>query len=398
MSTTKDIDRLLKALADQRELPGVSLSVYHGDEQLYEGYYGYQDMARTIPLTPKSMFRVYSMTKPISALCGLIQHERGYFLMDDPVSEFLPEYKHLKLSIRRPDGSWGVEDSKEPMLMKHLFNMNVGFYAHDDSPTARGMDDMIRRLGGTKFQGDYDHLTEIRELPSIPMLFEPGTRWQYGYGLDIMAAVVEVTSGKSIGTFMKENIFDPCGMKETAHFFRPGWKERLMDCVERLPNGSVKLCTECLGDPIDACHRPEAKYESASAGLLSTLRDYQKFCIMLANGGTINGEHVVGRKTIEMMRQNLLTGDLVKDFADFGGDVGSTRGYGYGYGVRTLLDPAAAFSNGSVGEFGWVGAAGSWMMVDPVEKLSAVFVMQEMLPNDQYYHPRIRNAVNGLLR
>ena len=393
MSKAQDLDNLLQCLMNERELPGVSLSVYQGDHRLYEGYFGHQDMARTIPLTSDSIFRVYSMTKPISALCGLIQYERGAFLMDDPVSVYLPEYKNLKISVRRPDGSWGVEESKEPMLMRHLFNMNVGFYAHDDSPTAKGMDDMIKRLGGTKFQGNYDHLTEIRALAEIPMLFEPGTHWQYGYGLDIMGAVVEVTSGKGLGQFMKENIFDPCDMKETGHFFRPGWKERLMDCVERKSDGLVQFCTVCLGDPIDSCHRPEAKYESASAGLLSTMRDYQKFCCMLANGGVWNGERIVGRKTVEMMRQNLLTGELVKDFSAFN----NTAGYGYGYGVRTLLDPVKALNNSSVGEYGWLGAAGSWMEIDPVEKLSAVFVMQEMLPDDHYYHNRVRAAVNGLL-
>lgn len=393
MSTAQDLDNLLLRLIEERELPGVSLSVYRGEEQLYEAYFGYQDMARTIPLTPEAMFRVYSMTKPISALCGLIQYERGAFLMDDPVYEYLPEYRHLKLSVRNPDGTWRVEESKEPMLMKHLFNMNVGFYAHDDSPTAKGMEDMIRRLGGTKFQGDYDHLTEIRELTSIPMLFEPGAHWQYGYGLDIMGAVVEVTSGKGLGQFMKENIFDPCDMKETGHFFRPGWKERLMDCVERHPDGSVQFCTECLGDPIDSCHRPEAKYESASAGLLSTMREYQHFCCMLADGGVWKGNRIAGRKTIEMMNTNLLNEVQTADFAQFG----NTAGYGYGYGVRTLLDPAKALNNGSIGEFGWLGAAGSWMQIDPVEKLSAVFVMQEMLPDDHFYHNRIRAAVNGLL-
>lgn len=393
MGTKKDIDNLLQWMMEKRELPGVSLSVYQGTEKLYENYFGYQDMERTIPLTPDAMFRVYSMTKPISAVCGLIMYERGAFLMDDPVSEYLPEYKHLKLSVQKEDGTWEVEDSKEPMLMRHLFNMNVGFYDHSGSPTDLGMQEMLKKLGGSKFQANYTHLTEIKTLPMIPMLFEPGTKWQYGYGLDIMTGVVEEISGKSLGTFMKDNIFDPLEMNHTGHFFKPGWKENLMDCVIRR-DGKVEKCDSILGDPIDSCHRPDAVYESASAGLLSTLNDYQKFCCMLANGGTWNGEKIIGRKTLAMMNQNLMKDEFFPTF----NMSGNFNGYGYGYGVRTMMDPAAAGSNSGVGEFGWSGAAGTWMEIDPTDKLSAVFVMQEMMPDEHFYHHRIRAAVNGLAK
>lgn len=393
MSTKKDIDNLLQWLMEERELPGVSLSVYQGTEKLYENYFGYQDVERTIPLTPDAMFRVYSMTKPISAVCGLIMYERGAFLMDDPVSEYLPEYKNLKISVQKEDGTWEVEDSKVPMLMRHLFNMNVGFYDHSGSPTDLGMQEMLKKLGGSKFQANYTHLTEIKTLPMIPMLFEPGTRYQYGYGLDIMTGVIEEITGKSLGTFMKENIFDPLEMNHTGHFFKPGWQENLMDCVIRR-DGKVSKCDGIMGDPIDSCHRPDAVYESASAGLLSTLNDYQIFCNMLANGGTWNGEKILGRKTIAMMSQNLLKDEFFKAF----NMSGNYSGYGYGYGVRTMMDPAAGGSNCGIGSFGWQGAAGSWMEIDPTDKLSAVFVMQEMMPDERYYHHRIRAAVNGLAK
>lgn len=395
MATSKDLDNLLKRFVDERELPGVSMSVYQGTEKLYEEYFGYQDMDRKIPLSPDAMFRVYSMTKPISALCGMIMYERGAFLMDDPVSEYLPEYKNLKVSVKKDDGTWDVEDSKVPMLMKHLFTMNVGFYAHDGSPTDLGMGEMLKKLGGSKFQANYTHLTEIKTLPMIPMLFEPGEHFQYGYGLDIMAGVVEEISGKSLGTFMKDNIFDPLEMNHTGHFFKPGWKENVMDCVIRnKQDGTVTKCDSILGDPLDSCHRPDAVYESASAGLLSTLNDYQIFCNMLANGGTWNGEQIIGRKTLAMMNQNMLNEKTQNEFENFG----PYKGYSWGYGVRTLVDPGRALNNGSVGEFGWQGAAGSWMMVDPAEKLSCVFVMQEMMPDEHFYHHRIRAVVNGLAK
>ncbi len=391
MSTTKDLDRLLQRFVD-RGIPGAALSVYRGEKKLYEGFCGHRDLARTRPLTADTLFRMHSITKVYSSLCGMMEYERGAFLMDDPVYEYLPEYRHMKLSVKQPDGSWTVEDAKQPMLMKHLFNMNVGFYAFDDSPTAKGLAECHEKLGGSKFQADYSLREEIRALAEVPMLFEPGTRWQYGYGIDIMAVVVEVTSGLSLGEYMKKNIFEPLGMQDTGFRFRPGWRERLAECVRRKPDGTVELCSDLLGDPLDTMYREEAAYEAADAGLLSTLGDLQVFSAMLACGGTWKGERIVGRKTLELMRQDLLTVDMKKEF--IGPD---TKGYGYGYGVRTYVDPAAGLSSGSVGEFGWEGAAGAWMLADPAEKLSIAFMIQDMMPDSRYYNNRLRAVSYGLL-
>ena len=391
MSTAKDLDRLLQKFID-RGLPGAALSVMKGDELLYESYAGSRDMAGTTPMDPDTLFRIHSITKAVSSLCGMMEFERGAFLMDDPVYEYIPEYRHMKLSVRQPDGSWTVEEAKEPMLIKHAFNMNVGFYDFGDSPTARGLKEVHDRLGGSKFQAGYSLMEEIRALAEVPMLFEPGSQWQYGYGIDIMAVVVEVVSGMSLGQFMKEKLFEPLGMKDTGFRFRPGWRERMAECVRHTPEGKVERCGDLLGDPLDSMYREDAAYEAADAGLISTLRDLQVFSAMLANSGSWKGEKIIGRKTIDMMRQNLLTVDMLKVF-----QVGEMKGYGYGYGVRTLMDPAAGLCSGSVGEFGWEGAAGAWMMADPAEKLSAAFMIQDMLPDAKFYNDRLRAVINGLL-
>ncbi len=391
MSGKKDLDRLLQQFID-RGVPGAALSVYRGEEPLYEGYLGHRDMAGTQPLTPDTLFRIHSITKAVSSLCGMMEYERGAFLMDDPVYEYIPEYRDLKLSVKQPDGSWTVEPSREPMLIKHLFNMNVGFYAHDGSPTQTGLAECHKKLGGSKFQAGYSLGDEIRALAEVPMLFEPGSHWQYGYGIDIMAVVVEVTSGMSLGEFMQKRILDPLGMKDTGFRFRPGWRERMAECVIHRPDGTVSHCDSLLGDPLDSMYREDAAYEAADAGLISSLRDIQVFSAMLACGGTWKGERIVGRKTIDLMRTNQLTDSMMKEFAS-----PDLRGYGYGFGVRTYLDPGAGLCAGSPGEFGWTGAAGNWMMADPAERLSASFMIQDMLPKGKYYHNRIRAAVYGLL-
>lgn len=393
MSTAKDLENLLRHYID-RGVPGAALSVYRGEEPLYEGYLGHRDMAHTQALTPDTLFRIHSITKAYSALCGMMEYERGAFLMDDPVYEYLPEYRHMQVGVKREDGTWTVEESREPMRMKHLFNMNVGFYAYDDSPTARGLRECHERLGGSKFQADYSLGEEIRALAQVPMLFEPGTHWQYGYGIDIMAVVVEVTSGMPLGRYMQEKIFDPLGMKDTGFRFRPGWRERLAECVRHKPDGTVEHCDDLLGDPLDSMYRESAAYEAADAGLLSTLKDLQVFSAMLACGGSWKGERIIGRKTIDLMRRNVLTEAMLKEFV---GSMPEMRGYGYGFGVRTYLDSAQGLCSGSVGEFGWLGAAGAWMMADPEERLSAAFMLQDMLPDSRYYNNRLRAAIYGLL-
>ena len=394
MSTTKDLDRLLRSFVEKKNLPGAALSVCRGGELLYENYQGCRDMAQTQPMTPDTLFRIHSITKAISSVCGMMEFERGAFLMDDPVSAYIPEYKDLKVSVKQPDGTWRVEDSKTPMLMRHLFNMNVGFYAYDKSPTAKGLKEVHEKLGGSKFQADYSLNEEIRALAEIPMLFEPGTHFQYGYGISIMGAVVEITSGMPLSRYMREKIFDPLGMRDTGFRFLPGWRERMAECVRQMPDGTVAHCDDLLGDPLDSMYRESARYEAPDAGLISTLGDLQAFSGMLACGGTWKGERIIGRKTLEMMRQNLLTESMLKEFRT---SMPEMKGYGYGYGVRTLMDPVSGLTNASAGEYGWEGAAGAWMMADPVDQLSAAFMIQDMLPDSKYYNDRLRSVIYGLL-
>jgi len=391
MSVKNDLDRLMERYVTM-DPHGAALSVTHKGETIFEGYYGFSDFARTKPVTPDTLYRLYSMTKPIAALCGMIQFERGVFLMDDPLYEYLPEFRHMYVRVKKEDGTWDVEEAKKPILMKNLFNMAVGFNARDDSPTAVAMKKLREDLGGSKFSGKYDHLTEMRALAKVPMTFEPGEHWQYGYGLDLMTAVVEATSGLTLGQFMQKNIFDPLEMKETAYRFRNGWQERLMECAGKDAEGKMVRREKSIDGSIDTGHMPDQIYEGAATGLLSTLRDYQKFNTMLAMGGTLGDVKIVGRKTIDLMRTNLLTETQMKDFAN-----PNLNGYGYGYGVRTLLDPGAANSNGTVGEFGWAGAAGTWMIADPGEQFSLVFMQQVMPSDERWYQHRLRSVAYGLL-
>ena len=392
MSGFHDIERLMHHFLEMENGPvGCAVSISQGEETLFEKSYGYADCEKSKPLTLDAVYRQFSTTKVIAALCGLIQYERGYFLLNDPVSDYLPEYKHMQVQVPRPDGGWDLVESKEPILMRHAFSMGVGMLAHDDSPAALEMQRIRAEMGGSKLCNKYDHLTEIRAFGAVPMLWEPGTHWQYGQGLDIMAAVVEATSGMGLGDFMKKNIFDPLGMKDTAYRFTESMKERLVDCTVRNEQG--ELAAYPTGE-MDRCCQPDAIYECAATGLLSTVPDYAKFAKMLANGGKLGDVEIVGRKSIDLLRRNQLTDAQLAEFRSNS----YMAGYGYGLGVRTKMDPAAGGSNGAMGEFGWSGLLGTWVSIDPEEKTSIVYMHQNWPNHEEYTHLRLRAAANGLFR
>ncbi len=390
MSTTRDIEKLMQHFLDVGPV-GCCVSINQGEETLFEHYCGYADAAKTKPLGPEHYFRMFSMTKVVAALCGLIQYERGMFKLDDPISEYLPEYKHMTVQVKREDGGWDIVESKVPITLRHAFSMSVGMLAHDGSPTDEETKKMQQRLGGNKNCNKYDHLTETRALASVPMLWEPGEHFQYGVGLELMAAVVEVTSGMGLGDFMQKNIFDPLGMKDTGYRFSGDMQSLTVDGVMRAPDGSFSI--HPMMPMMDRLTMPDSVYECASTGLISTLRDYTKFAKMLANGGRLGDVQIVGRKSINLMRQNMLGEQALKDFTAFH----DLPGYGYGMGVRTMMDLSQG-CNSSVGEFGWTGLMGTWVGIDPEEKTSIVY-MHQMFPNmEAYMHPRIRNAANGLFK
>ena len=393
MSTFQDMDHLLRHFLSLKNGPvGCAVTVNRGEETIYENCIGYADCAKTKPLAPDAVFRLFSMTKVIVAICGLIQYERGAFLLTDPISDYLPEYKHMKVQQRRPDGGWDVVDSKRPILMRDAFSMSVGMLAHDGSPADTEMQRIRAELGGRKLCNKYDHLTEIRAFAGVPMLWEPGTHWQYGEGLELMSAVVEVTSGMSLGEFMEKNIFAPLGMKDTGYRLKGDMAERLVECSRR--NEAGELYPASFDFLEDRCIQPDAVYECASTGLLSTIGDYTRFTKMLANGGHLGDVEIVGRKSIDLMRSNFLTDSQLNEFRDSP----YRAGYGYGMGVRTMMDPAAGCSNSAVGEFGWSGFLGTWVEVDPSDKTSIVY-MHQTFPNlEEYCHPRLRAAANGLFR
>ena len=380
------LDTLLKSFIEKGPR-GCSCSVVHKGEQVYSGCFGYAE-AKT-PVTEDSLFRIYSMTKVITCTAALKLFEEGRFLMHDPLCEYLPEFRDMEYVSPTPNGHFEVKKSERPILVKDLFAMTSGLcYPDIDSEAGRRMSVKMDELKHYYDNGEVLSLRDYsKALATVPLAFEPGTHWRYGTSHDILGAFIEVVSGRNFDTFLKDEIFEPLEMKDTG--FR--WSEESVSRVCPYYHKDEKGNYTVLSDQ-DYWHENNRWPPIGGAGLLSTLGDYQKFASMLAESGTLKGIRILGRSTIDMMRTNLLTPEMMKDF-----NWEVQKGYGYGFGVRTALNRGIGGFNSSPGEFGWAGLAGTYVLADPGERLSVVY-MQQLSPSlEDVHNPRIRAVVYGAL-
>lgn len=385
MSTTKDLDQLLKSFID-RGLPGCTLHVYQHGKPLYEGCYGVTDIETKAPVTKDSIFRLASMSKIPLYTVMMMLYEQGRFLLDDPVGNYLPEWKTSTKYETQPDGSVKVVPTNRPITIKDTLTMKCGLpYCNFDGPTEdvtlQGMQKCMRPLWD---KGHYTLQEHLKAMSSAPLACEPGTQWIYGFSSEIAAGLVEVICDKPINDVFREMLFEPLGMESTGAIFFGDTKERMVKLYAKGKDGELTKGP----DFFDKKHLPGKENEAGWGRLFTTGQDFSHLMQMLACGGVYDGVRLMGRKTIDLMRINTLPGTFSDSY---------NAGYGYGYGFRTLVDHAAGNLNGSAGSFGWTGGFGSWCEADPQEGFSIVY-MHNLMPNDeQYYHPRVRNASYGLI-
>jgi CubicO group peptidase (beta-lactamase class C family) len=368
--------------------PGCACQVMHNGEVIYEHYAGLADLASGQPVDAGTVYRLYSLSKVVTCVAALTFFEQGAFFMDEPVADYLPEFRHMEVIHENGDGEVQVLPARNPIRIRDLFTMTSGLtYPGDSSLASRQLGtlvfDMKRRLAEGR---SYDTQSFTKALARMPLALEPGTRWCYGFSTDVLGALIEILSGSSLGQALQARIFDPLGMPDTSFKIKNDQKSRLCTLYDRSTDGRLSVNTT-----EDDLIQPGSLLESGGSGLLSTLGDYSRFAHMLALGGELGGTKIIGRKTVDLMTTNQLSPKQLCDFNT------TRQGYGYGLGVRTMVDVVAAGSNGSAGEFGWSGLAGCWMMADRSEKLSAVY-MQQMMPNMLDLHaPKLRAILYGVL-
>lgn len=339
-------------------LAGCACSVVHRGKTIYEGYYGYADLEVQRPIGPDTIYRLYSMTKVITCTAALILFERGRYLLTDPLYDYLPEFQNPLVYRHGEDGTLYTSPAKTPIRIKDLFMMTSGLTMHGDRTETE------RQVSKLSIKDIPDARTMAKLLADIPLAFDPGTRWHYGFSHDVLGALIEALTGKTFGQFLKEEIFEPLGMNDTFFRIPDGKRSRLSTLYSQTDDGLTPNLEN------EAIYQPEATIECGGHGLLSTLEDYGRFTQMLARGGEQNGVRILGRKTIELMATNHLNAIQLADMEA----LGTWPGYGYGLGVRVVNDRPKGGINGTSGEFGWAGAAGTWMAADPKEELSIVYM------------------------
>lgn len=369
------------------KIAGAQMAIVRGGEVGYFQSFGDQDRERSVQVAEDTIWRLYSMTKPITGVAMLTLYEQGHFQLGDPIDRWIPEWKGMQVTV--DDGSGGtrlVAADRAPTVRDVLTHTSGIGYGPENQ-------DLV--IGERNWLADHDLESMSKTFGAWPLRFQPGTRWLYSHGMDIAARLVEIMSGMPYDEYLRTAIFEPLGMVDTDFWVPPGKVDRFAACYGRNARKELVL----IDDPTESSYLRKPKLLNGGGGLVGTTGDYLRFTAMLANGGELDGVRVLGRKTVELMASNHLAGD--GDMADFAlpmgyGEVGFT-GAGFGLTVAVSKGPAASGVVGSAGEFMWGGAASTTFWVDPSEELGVVF-MTQLLPSGTFNFPdQLKALVYGSL-
>ncbi len=379
----RKLSRLTTLLESQREkgrIQGCGLVVEHKGKRVYETHFE--------PDREDSIYKIFSMTKPITAMAAMMLYERGELDLMSRVSDYLPGFKDCK--VASPEG---IKKAEKQILIKDLLNMTSGIvYPGDFGEAERSMGKVFKEATAQRQSGILKSNVDFcNKLAEGYLAFEPGMGYRYGFSADIMAGVIEVITGQKYSEFLKKEIFTPLNMEDTAFKIDESKAFRAAVLYRRDKTGKAVRAEDDVRRRLSMEHPTrEPLFESGGAGLYSTLNDYSHFAQMLLNKGSYHGKELIGKKTLAFMTSPQLT-PLQQDALD----LDSCVGYGYGNYFRILTDPSAACSNGSIGEYGWDGMAGTYFFVDPTEELIVIYMQQIEGGCDYNFIRGIRQIVYG---
>jgi CubicO group peptidase (beta-lactamase class C family) len=369
------------------KIAGCQITVARGDHVAYHRSIGLMDRERNKPITEDTIWRIYSMTKPITSVALMQLYEKGQFLLTDPVHRYIPSWEGLRVGTVKDDGTIDTVECEQPITVRDALMHMTGLPSFMASvhPIDRAFT-VERRDAGSG--ATLESVCEI--LSRHPLKFQPGTRWSYGLSTDICARLVEVLSGQTFDEYLRTEIFEPLGMADTAFFVPDDKLERFAANYNRKAGAAPQLGD----DPETSNYRRRPSYFSGAGGLVSTTPDYLRFCRMLVERGELEGHRILGRKTLELMTVNHLpdNADLTTMAVGGFGEAGFT-GVGFGLGFAVGQGPAATAMAGSAGEYYWGGAASTAFWIDPTEDLAVVF-MTQLMPSASYpFRAQLRSLV-----
>ena len=383
--SSEQLGRLVTTLrvdAEKGQIPGaVLLIARQGKIALFESV-GILDPATKAPMTKDAIFRIYSMSKPITSVAIMMLVEEGKLALGDPVAKYLPQLAEVKVGVEKPgaDGKPTLElvAPRRPMTVQDLLRHTSGLtYGVFGASLVRTQYRDSKLLTDLRSNADF-----VDRLATLPLAYHPGTTWEYSHSTDVVGRIVEVVSRKSLYEFEKERILDPLGMKDTA--FDVTDKARQGRIAEAFPNDRTIGTNTEFFDP-----RAPQRWQSGGGGMVGTVMDYARFCQMLLNGGTLDGRRLLSPKTVAYMTADHLDASIAP-----GPAYGPGPGFGFGLGFAVRRDAGVSPLQGSVGEFNWGGAGGTYFWIDPKEDMFVVFAMQS--PKQRvYYRPLLKNMVYG---
>ena len=374
LSTTR-LERLgsvMRGEIERGRIPGAVALIARRGRLAYFDSYGRLDPARVEPMAKDSIFRIYSMTKPIVSVAAMMLWEEGRFLLSDPIGKFLPELGTLKVAVTR-GSELDLVDAERPITIQDLLRHTSGltYEFRGNGPVHKKY--MAERI----YSRNQSNADQVATLAKLPLVHQPGTQWEYSRSTDVLGRLVEVLSGLTLGEYLQQNILGPLGMPDTAFHVPAPKHARLAEAFAKDPD---------TGSGVQLINVHDApKFESGGGGLVSTAGDYARFLQMLLNRGKLDGVRLLSRKTIELMTADHLgpiTGapDLL------------LPGYGFGLGFAVRLEPGISHVPGSVGQYFWGGLAGTTFWVDPAEELFAVMLIQGPGQRD-YFRTLFRDLV-----
>ena len=370
-------DHIERNYIDTGKFTGSLVGIYRKGRLVHDSTMGLMDRERKKPVEWDTVFRIFSMTKPVTSVALMMLFEKGLIQLDDPVYRYIPSFRKLEVYVSGVDGSFETRAPDRSLTIKDLLSHQSGFTYDflkeneiDAAYSSRGI--------GSATQKDLASL--IDSLSDLPLLFSPGDRWNYSVSTDVCGHLVELISGQSLDTFFYENIFEPLGMSDTGFYVPAVDIPRFSANYLYNLNGLPKL----LDDPLKSRFIKRPSFLSGGGGLVSTAEDYLSFCRMILGGGELNGNRILSRKTIDLMSANHLTGGVdLAEVASGRWSETSYQGMGFGLGFSVVKDPSMTLVPGSVGELAWGGMANTAFWIDPLEDMAVVF-MRQLVPSGIY--------------
>ncbi|MBT8553449.1 beta-lactamase family protein [Polynucleobacter paneuropaeus] len=393
----KNVKASLQAEVDKGNIPGAVVMINRKGKLVYSEVVGYQDKSANKAMSKDSIFRIYSMTKPLASVAAMILVEEGKMQLADPISKFMPEFANMQVSVGTKDSGGNMEYSLVPAakpitvqdLLRHT--SGIGYPEITSNPNIKKAytDAGLYVAGGTDY--DQRRVTPqemIAGIAKAPLSTQPGTNWEYGMSVDLLGRVVEVVSGKRLGDFLQDRVFAPLQMKDTAFSVPTDKKSRIAEpfATDPFNKAPIKL--------LDVTIKPNN--DSGGAGAAGTAGDYLNFASMMLNGGELNGQRILSPMTVNLMASDMLGSRTTVPLSP-GQLLMGVDGYTFGLGFMVRQGQGLASVDGSPGEYMWAGAAGTFFWIDPKEQLAVVVMSQVPGPIRPYYRRMIKQLVSSAI-